>query len=112
MPDTSRDYPCTSCGLCCKQLGKVLQYGSPNPKIQALIDTFPYKPNEDGVCPQLNSDNQCSVYETRPILCNIALIADILGESTDSYYNKSISACNQLIKQYNLDKSYLIGETW
>ena len=41
--ETNLKFNCTKCGLCCKALG----------------------------CPHLTKDNLCSIYETRPLICNI-----------------------------------------
>jgi len=102
------DYPCTSCGLCCKQVGNVLKHGSDDPIIQELIDRFPYKPNLDGSCPMLDTQNRCTVYNDRPILCNIKLVATLLKQSVEERYELSKEACNAMIRQAGLDKDYLI----
>jgi Fe-S-cluster containining protein len=41
--ETNLKFNCTQCGLCCKAIG----------------------------CPHLTEDNLCSIYETRPLVCNI-----------------------------------------
>ena len=103
-------FPCTSCGLCCKQLGNVLKYGSPEPIIQELIDRFPYKPNPDGSCPMLDTQNRCLVYDQRPIVCNIKLVAILLKQPIEERFKLNIEACNTMIRQAGLDESYLIAE--
>ena len=103
-------FPCTSCGLCCKQLGNVLKHGSTEPIIQDLINRFPYKPNSDGSCPMLDTQNRCSVYDHRPIICNIKLVAILLKQPVEERYKLSIEACNTMIRQANLDESYLITD--
>jgi hypothetical protein len=41
---------------------------------------FPYK-NINGVCEML-SDNKCSIYETRPIVCNTEKMYTLLHQAT------------------------------
>ena len=101
-------FPCTSCGLCCKQVGAVLKHGSDNPIIQELIDRFPYKPNLDGSCPKLDDQNRCSVYNNRPIICNIKLVAILLKQPIEERFKLNIEACNAMIREAGLDESYLI----
>ena len=102
------DFPCTSCGLCCKQVGNVLKHGSDNPIIQELIDRFPYKPNLDGSCPKLDGQNRCLVYNNRPIICNIKLVAILLKQPIEERFKLNIEACNAMIREAGLDESYLI----
>jgi Fe-S-cluster containining protein len=47
------DFKCSQCGVCCKQAGKI---GLPT--------------KEDGSCKFLSDDNQCTIYDTRPDICN------------------------------------------
>jgi Fe-S-cluster containining protein len=51
-----KPFNCWSCGACCKNCDK----------IEALKE---YN-RGDGVCKHLTSDNLCSIYETRPEICN------------------------------------------
>ena len=43
--------------------------------MQKLVDEFPYGTDENGVCMKFK-DGLCSVYENRPLLCNIGRIAN------------------------------------
>ena len=72
------DFPCTSCGLCCKYVGIQLDKGSTNPLVQLLIDRFPYETNSIGTC-EMFVDGQCSVYHDRPLLCNVKMGGIYLG---------------------------------
>ena len=57
-----KDFPCTSCGLCCKQIGLILTNKTQLPELQQfLLSKFPYKALEDGSCEMLNKDNQLGV---------------------------------------------------
>jgi len=104
------DFPCSSCGECCKRLGFVLTNSYNNTIIQELVDRFPYNANPDGSCEMLNAQNQCSVYTHRPLICNIKLVGMLLKKSEQDHYKLNAQACNQMIKQANLDEKYLIKD--
>ena len=97
-----KDFPCTSCGLCCKQIGLILTNKTQLPELQQfLLSKFPYKALEDGSCEMLNSDNQCGVYNDRPLLCN----AKLLSISMHIPYEVIAQNCNDLMDKYGLDES-------
>ena len=50
-------FVCTQCGLCCKNIDKV-----PDLKDFDL---------GNGVCKYLNEYNLCTIYESRPDICNV-----------------------------------------
>lgn len=106
------DYPCTSCGLCCRIVGEVVDQFDKveDPRIrQALID-FPYK-TINGVCEMLASDNTCKVYESRPDICNIKTMAYLKGfndKDITEYYKINATICNSWIQLNKLDPSFLI----
>ena len=47
---------CDKCGLCCRNIDKV-------PQLKEFH-------NGDGICKFL-TNNKCSIYESRPLICNI-----------------------------------------
>ena len=52
-------FPCTSCGACCKSI-----------KLSTLTD---WLDRNDGVCKYFDeSTNTCSIYEIRPVICNVS----------------------------------------
>ena len=101
-----KDFPCTSCGLCCKvNLVFLLNNKDKFPEFyQFIISKFPYKVLEDGSCEMLDSDNQCSVYNDRPLLCN----AKLLSISMHIPYEVIAQNCNDLIDKYGLDESFKV----
>ena len=102
-------FPCTQCGLCCKNIGNILSNYSIFPTvIQDLVKRFPYKVNEDGSCSKLNSDNFCSVYDNRPIMCNINLMGQLLQQSQADWHRKQADVCNELISNAGLSPDYLV----
>ena len=104
------DFPCSSCGECCKRLGSVLTNSYNNTIIQELVNRFPYKAKPDGSCEMLNTQNQCSVYTHRPLICNIKLVGILLKKDQQEHYKLNAEACNKMIKQANLDEKYLIKD--
>jgi len=100
----NKPYPCTSCGACCKRIDKIAEGFK-----QIGLD-FPYTWDETGKCEKL-VDNQCSVYDHRPLLCNIEKVAEYMKIPRDIFFLVNIKLCNQLIKEDGLDESFLIRES-
>jgi Fe-S-cluster containining protein len=77
-------FPCTECGLCCKNINR-------NP-LYASLD------RGDGVCKNLVNDTSCSIYDDRPIFCRIdeahKLFFSML--SLSEYYNLNAKTCYEL----------------
>lgn len=63
------DFPCTECGLCCRNLRNALSWDAPE-WMKPAIEAFPYKIMPDGSCEKMIG-NRCSVYEDRPLLCDV-----------------------------------------
>ena len=100
-----KDFPCTSCGLCCKQVETLLTNKDKLPAFQQfLLTKFPYKTLEDGSCEMLNSDNQCSVYNDRPLICNVKLMSKLHLTP----YHVTAEICNKLIEENELDESFKV----
>jgi Fe-S-cluster containining protein len=52
------DFLCDGCGLCCKRIGHI-------PELSEFADS-------EGACTKLDSDGRCSIYNDRPLICNIS----------------------------------------
>ena len=103
------NFPCTKCGLCCKQLGDTLANKDSLPqKLQDLLSIFPYRPKPDDSCPKLTEDGLCSVYESRPIICNITLSAKLYNHDITDWYRINADNCNNLIEKAGLSTDYLV----
>lgn len=104
-------FPCTGCGGCCRLIGQVLEKPEEqtHPIYRYAVESFPYKADEFGVCEKL-VDNRCSVYENRPLMCNVTLLGQLLREDLDEWYSENIKYCNTIIDSLGLDKSYKIPE--
>lgn len=92
------EFPCTQCGCCCKRAKQVLDQGS---------ILFPYGYKEDGSCEML-IDNKCSVYENRPDICNISVMAKRSGLPLTDHKEANIKACNDMMDEDNINIKYRI----
>lgn len=107
------NFPCTQCGLCCRLVSKALankdKFTFSNPLVKAALEAFPYKTDASGACEML-IDNKCSVYDNRPLVCDIDKMAPLYGFDKANYYRMSAAVCNALIIENKLDESYLIKD--
>lgn len=90
-------FQCSSCGACCRRAGQ--------------MGLMPQR--EDGACIHLSDDNKCKIYETRPDICRVHVMAErnktTLNMTTIEYFKWSNSFCNTWIKEDDMDDSYLIN---
>ena len=65
--------PCNGCpGLCCRNLGITAEMLESLPEsVAEAFRNFPH-PIVDGCCSKLGPDGKCTVYDSRPVLCNWA----------------------------------------
>lgn len=107
------NFPCTSCGQCCRMVGKMLLFKnatSPGQPYYREMQEFPYQTDARGVCEKLNNQGQCSVYDNRPDLCNIETIRKrYFADLTEpEYFAISAANCNNMIEGAGLDKSFIV----
>jgi Fe-S-cluster containining protein len=102
-------FPCVNCGLCCKNVGAVInaKHLAKNPLVKKALDEFPYNTDESGACEMLTASG-CSVYETRPDICNIDTMARLQGIPLNEYYLASAQSCNIMMAMDGLDESSFI----
>lgn len=67
----------------------------------------------DGACIYLGQDNLCTIYETRPTLCNVEAMFSIRKKiepnlTLKEHYIRNNELCNKWIEEDGLDPSYLI----
>jgi len=108
------EFPCTGCSLCCRNVSKIHSDSLSYPKesiIYRAAASFPYSWDDSGACVMLKN-NLCSVYSSRPLLCNVKeisrQIATDLNTDIGSVYALTADACNSLISTYNLDPRFMI----
>ena len=66
-------FPCTSCGACCKNIAGIKE-----------LESFDLG---NGVCRFLDSNNMCSIYDSRPSICRV----DIMFEKVYfKHYSKEV----------------------
>jgi len=77
---------CSGCsGLCCKHVNR-------NPAGKSLD-------RGDGTCVFLNSNNECTIYEHRPVVCNTDLMYKLIFSKlmTRKFYDRmNLNACEEL----------------
>lgn len=66
----------------------------------------------DGACINLAEDNTCKIYETRPDICRVNVMAERngakLGLSQVAYIKKATEICNTWMDEDGIDVSYRI----
>lgn len=76
-------FPCLKCGACCRKIGNI----------------YPELEGPDGSCIYLSSDNLCTIYPDRPLLCNIDKFYEKFLKnkiSREEYYRMNLEACKKL----------------
>ncbi len=79
-------FQCIQCGLCCRKIDKVPE-----------LNDFH---NGNGICKYLNN-NKCSIYETRPDICNVEIMYQkeyYKYMSKKEFYEENYKVCQLLIK--------------
>lgn len=95
-----KKYPCISCGCCCSRIAQVVNNLGCVDKESLYY--FPYDWDESGKCKKLTDENKCSVYENRPLICNVNAIADhFLIFNIESWHQANLAACELMRKQDN-----------
>lgn len=82
------EFPCTQCGICCKNISKVKE-----------LQDFD---NGNGICKFLDlQNNKCKIYDTRPEICRV----DVMYEKYYSkyydiqkFYALNLKVCEELQK--------------
>ena len=108
------DFPCTGCSLCCRNVSTAHASSFSYPKDSILYRAaaaLPYSWDESGSCNMLK-DGMCSVYSSRPLLCNVKElskeIAKELNSDVKAMYAFNAISCNSLISAYGLDPQFMI----
>jgi len=109
-------FACTGCGLCCKNVGEALEnvknMDSSIPFVKAFQD-FPFKADEDGACEKLDEDGNCTVYEDRPLVCNVEKMFEKFHKhktTKKKHYFEQAVICNSLIKKNDYPDEFLVNK--
>lgn len=84
-------FPCNNCGACCKSIRLSTQ--------TAWLD------RGDGVCRHFDdTQNTCTIYETRPEVCNVRIMYEKHYQSQFNWAEFVVvnqKACEELLRQAN-----------
>lgn len=69
---------------------------------------FPYKWDESGRCEMLTEDNKCSVYEDRPLVCNVDKLLSLIEIPKEQFYEINVESCNKMMDEDELPIKYRI----
>ncbi|EJB51411.1 YkgJ family cysteine cluster protein [Helicobacter pylori] len=90
-------FPCTSCGLCCKN-------------ITGIIELIGFDAG-NGVCKFLDLEtNLCKIYESRPLICRVDEVHKKLYSHIPlkEFYAKNAEVCNALQEANHMDISFRV----
>lgn len=98
MPsDDTTSFPCTKCGACCRSLHQ--------------NDVYVALDLGNGVCKNLNEANECSIYEQRPLMCNIDVAYEEYYKpmmTKIDYYVQNAQACNTLQQLLGIPEDFRV----
>ena len=105
----SENIQCNGCTFCCENIGAVLNSKYKAKWAEKFLLEFPYKANENGACEMLK-DNKCSIYENRPIICNVKKSFDYqnVTNSKEEWLNMNTKICRKV--KNNSTASLELGE--
>tara|TARA_R110000868_G_scaffold392532_1_gene663194 strand:+ start:226 stop:495 length:270 start_codon:yes stop_codon:yes gene_type:complete len=69
---------------------------------------FPYNHDDTGKCEMLMDDNKCSVYDKRPLICDVEKMAEYLNLDKEEFYATNNKACNKLMDINNIPQEFRI----
>ncbi len=98
------DFKCTSCGLCCKNVGAYVEkakekiLNGDNSDLVKEVASFPHDYDNTGKCEMLLQDNKCKIYNERPQICNVEKTRETHFNmvSKESYYEIAETICKKL----------------
>lgn len=75
-----REFACTGCGSCCR-------------RVLGIDPVWPVR--ADGACLHLATDNSCTIYSTRPLVCRVE---DMRPSTIPKrvWYRANAASCNQM----------------
>ncbi len=103
-------FGCTKCGACCRKVNVAVSNADILVKIFGIDKErfdFPYKWDESGACEKLIG-NECSIYEDRPLICNVEKLMEISGIEANKFYSITATACNELMRAEGIYDNYKI----
>lgn len=106
-------FPCTGCGLCCIRpsirVAQLKAWAAAGHHVPRGTLEFPYSEDpQTGRCENLTEDNQCRVYKTRPVICNVKRFADVMNLSRIAVYRSNAIECNRMMDATGTDPALRI----
>jgi len=95
------EFDCDKCGCCCRILDSLHSHLKESYTGKDLdIDIIKDMDGGNGVCKHLGKDNLCTIYSSRPDICNTKVLYDRLKKYTDisedEYYSNIKITCKML----------------
>lgn len=90
-------YPCTGCGLCCKNISGI-----------ELLKQYDLG---NGTCSNLKKDNKCKIYTSRPLVCRIDdMYNEVFQQDYEKlfFYKLNAKICNQFQNDALFELSYRV----
>lgn len=97
MDSSNQPFPCTKCGACCLSIHQ--------------SELYAFLLNDEGKCKHLTKEHQCSIYSTRPSLCNIEHSYEAhfkTNMSKENFYKLNAKACNELQERLGIDERFRV----
>ena len=88
-------------------MGKVLERKSTaKGPWKKLLDEFPHNALPNGACEHLDVNNQCRIYEDRPLICRVEALQNVLHPemSKAAYFAATAEICKELMRKAGYDE--------
>lgn len=104
-------FNCSGCGLCCGKIGPAVLgaresvVGGNKDLFVGEMAAFPHSFDASGRCENLEKDNTCRIYSTRPDICNVDIVftkfGGRIGISREDFFKHNELVCGDLIKNHS-----------
>ena len=112
----NNSFACTGCGLCCRNVGQTIEavkkMDGSIPFVKAF-QFFTYKADASGACEKLDKDGKCTVYDNRPLVCNVEKMFEKFHKKKTTrmrHYYEQAQICNVSIRNNDLPDKFLVNE--
>lgn len=101
-------FPCTNCGLCCRNMAVTIPAAAMLARNLNRPDLrFPHG-HVDGTCNKLDiRTGRCTIYSSRPPICDLAVVAKAVNMPLEEFYRANAKGCEDLIRKAGLPDSYI-----
>jgi len=111
VTNSEEKFPCTMCGACCSNIGRVVE----SAETDGIDLNFEFPVNEDGSCghkipimtPEGKINMGCEIYEDRPWICQIELgVPDNM--TREQFFRLNAMSCNLMQEEQGIHFSYRV----